>query len=575
MSSDKKKLTSEDFSEKYNGAVPDTRGFSLMRTVGLSREDLSTRPMIGIANSWSEVVPGHNNLRQVAEAVKRGIYTAGGIAVEFGVGGVCDIAQTGYVLPTRDVICDSIELQVMTQRFDGLVMLGSCDKIVPGMIMAAARLRDEVPSLIVTGGPALQGQPFKDKRMMEFELQAAIKAGLKAGSVQREAIAPIIDCVMPTCGACNFYGTANTMSAVTEAIGLQPPTGGTIPAVYNDRLILAAEAGKMIVELVRSGQKGRDVLTWEALQNAIAFLIATGGSTNGVLHLSAIGNELDYDPDIIMEEFSKQSEVVPQIMAVYPNGPESQPAEYFHYAGGVPRVFENLGKAGLLNMNAMTVTGKTIAENLAENVYTYQGDYSDVITTVDKPFGMGGLAILRGNLAPDTAVCKPAGFPKEALKFTGEAVCFENAELADAAIMRGDIKQGQVLVIRNEGPKGGPGMRELTNPLKTLIHQGLGGKVLYITDGRFSGTNNGAFVGHISPEAASGGPIALVHNGDKITLDCYKKELTLHISDEEMTRRRAEWKPIVRNLRGYMARYVELASSANRGGVLVAPSKQK
>ncbi|MDR2730697.1 MAG: dihydroxy-acid dehydratase [Treponema sp.] len=571
-----RKNYSEDYTDNYEGAIPNTRGFNFIRTVGYSRDDLVNKPVIGIANAWSDVVPGHNNLRQVAEAVKRGIYMAGGIAAEYGVSGVCDAAVNEYVLPTRDVICDSIELETMNQHFDGLVMIGSCDKIVPGMIMAACRMKDVLPSLIVTGGPALLGRPFKGKTVIEFEFRKEMLKGLQNGSIKREAVAPISDCGMVTCGACCYYGTANTMSAITEAIGLQLPSGGTIPAVFYERLILAEESGKAIVNLVKNGKKGRDILTFEALQNAIAVLMATGGSTNGVLHTLAIANELELDPDAIIHEFEIQSKKVPVITAIYPEGPESNPTETFHYAGGVPRVFEYLNKAGLINPNVLTVSGKTLGENIKEHIYVYQGDWSDVIRPADNPFSKeGGLAILRGNLAPDTAVCKPAAFPENCKVFTGPAICFENAEEADAAIADGTVKAGHVMVIRNEGPRGGPAMREMAMPLKNLIHAGLGDKVLYITDGRFSGTNNGAFVGHICPEAAAGGPIALVKDGDIITIDTYKNSLTIDVNEEEFAKRRSVWKPRKLNLRGYLARYVELVSGANRGCILVPPSRQK
>lgn len=565
----KRKFNCEDFTTHYDGAIPDTRGYNWLRTVGFSREDLATRPVIAIANSWSEIVPGHNNLRQVAEAVKRGINLEGGLAVEFGVMGVCDASCTEYVLPTRDLICDSIECEILNHHYDGLVLLGSCDKIVPGMIMAASRLRNDVPSIMVTGGPSLLGRPFKDKTLIEFELQREVTKGYEEGTIRREAIPGIMDACLATCGACCFYGTANTMCALSEAIGLQLPTGGTIPAVFYDRLILAEESGKAIVRLIREGKKGRDILTKEAVQNAIAVLMATGGSTNGVLHLCAIANELGLDPEWTMNEISRQSDTVPVITSIYPDGPESHPAEVFHYAGGVPRVLEYLNDAGLLKKDALTVSGKTVEENIKNHIYITQGDWSDVIRPVDNPFNkVGGLAILHGNLAPNSAVCKPAAFPENCWKFTGEAICFESSEEADLAIEKGLVREGHVMVIRNEGPKGGPGMRELSMPLKNLIHGGLGGKVLYITDGRFSGTNNGAFIGHVCPEAAAGGPIALVRDGDIITLDLYQKTLILEVSNEELERRKAEWKPVERHLTGYLKRYVQQVSGAERGCVI-------
>ena len=542
----------------------------MLPLMGWDIDDLTDRPVIAIANTFNEICPGHMNLRQVCDAVKHGICQAGGVPVEFGTIGVCDATQSGYVLPTRDVICDSIELMVKNHQFDGLIMLGSCDKIVPGMMMAAARCG--IPAMIVTGGPMLGGPPFNGRPKSEQTAVIEAEGMYQAGKLSLEEVFNLANTVMPTFGSCAYYGTANTMSCVSEAIGLQIPGGGAIPAVFCERLRHAKASGVQIVELVKRGIKAADILNMKSLQNAIAYLMATGGSTNGVLHLAALGNELGYDPDIIMAEFDRLSDEVPQISRIFPAGTNDYVMEDFYYSGGVPRVMENLKDK--LNLDVMTVTGMTVRENIKSYVYDYPTCNDEIIRPLDRPFGEGGLAILRGNLAPDTAVCKPAGIPQCMKDFTGRAVCFDSEEEASAAVKALKIKAGDVVVLRYGGPKGEPGMREMCFIMKHMIGQGLGESVALVTDGRFSGTNNGCFVGHISPEAASGGPIALVKDGDLITLNTYKKELTLHVSDEELAQRRAEWHYTPKKVTGYMARYRALASSANRGGILVAPEEK-
>lgn len=539
--------------------------WQMLSLIGWDEEDMTDRPVIAVVNTFSDICPGHMNLHQVGEAVKLGITQAGGVPVEFGTIGVCDITQNGYVLPTRDVICDSIELMVKCHGFDGVIMLGSCDKIVPGMMMAAARC--EIPAMIVTGGPSLGGPPFEGRPKTELTAVAEAEGQYMAGKISKEEVFNLARTVMPTYGSCAYYGTANTMSCVTEAIGLQLPGGGAIPAVYSERLRHAKASGKKIVELVKKGVKATDILSFEALQNAIMFLMATGGSTNGVLHLSALGNELGYDPSVIMQEFDRLSNEIPQLVRVFPAGTNDYVMEDFYFSGGVPRVMENLRSK--LNLDVMTCTGKTLRENIDDYVYQYKDCNPEIIRTLDQPFGMGGLAILKGNLAPDTAVCKPAGIPEKMRRYTGKAVCFDCEQDATDALKALKIKAGDVVIIRYGGPKGEPGMREMCNFMKYLIGQGLGEEVMLVTDGRFSGTNNGCFVGHVSPEAAAGGPIALVRDGDEISIDVYKKELTLHVSDEELERRRAEWHYTPKPVKGFMARYRKLAASANRGGILV------
>ena len=544
-----------------------TGKWQMLPLQGWSIDDLTDRPVIGIANTFNEICPGHMNLRQVCDAVKHGICLAGGVPVEFGTIAVCDIAQSGYVLPIRDVICDSIELMVKNHHFDGIVMLGSCDKIVPGMLMAAARC--EIPAIIVTGGPMLGGPAFNGRPKTEWTVVAEAVGMVQAGKLSKDELLQLAGTVMPTVGSCAFYGTANTMSCVTEAIGMQLPGGGSIPAVYVERLRHAKASGEKIVELVRKNIKATDIMTMESMRNAISFLMATGGSTNGVLHLAALGNELGFDPDIIMNEFDRLSKEVPQICRIYPAGTNNYVMEDFYFSGGVPRVMEYLKSK--LDTSVMTVTGKTLGENIEEYEYPYTGCNDEIIRPLDRPFGEGGLAILRGNLAPDTAVCKPAGIPDNMKNFTGRAVCFDSEEEASAAVNALKIKAGDVVVLRYSGPKGEPGMREMCYIMKHMVGQGLADSAALITDGRFSGTNNGCFVGHISPEAAAGGPLALVKDGDMITINVEKNELTLHVSDEELAKRRAEWKYTPKKTDKFMARYRALASSANRGGILVAP----
>ncbi|MGI6584896.1 MAG: dihydroxy-acid dehydratase [Lutisporaceae bacterium] len=370
----------------------------------------------------------------------------------------------------------------------------------------------------------------------------------------------------PTCGSCNFYGTANTMSCAAEALGMVLPDGGAIPAVYNERMRCAKRSGEKIMELVERNIRPSDIVTMKSIQNTISYLMATGGSTNAVLHLCAVAYEMGIDTDLIMQEFDRQSTQIPHIARINPAS-NIYDMEDFYKSGGVPRVMEYLKDH--INLDVMTVTGKTLGENINQHSYLYSDCNDEVIRPFDRPFDtLGGLAIMRGNLAPDTGVAKPAAIAEEVRRFTGNAICFDSEEDCEKALMELKIKPGHVVVIRYEGPKGGPGMREMYRPLKLMNGQGLALTTALITDGRFSGTNNGCFVGHISPEAAEGGPIALIRDGDKITIDVYKKELTLHVSDEELACRRAQWSYTPKKLTGYLARYAAMARSADKGGVL-------
>lgn len=539
----------------------------IYKAMGFDDSDF-TRPIIGIANAYSEVVSGHYNLRQVAEFVKKGIHLAGGNAVEFGVIGVCDGCVHGhdgvhYVLPSREIIADSVEVMCRSHHLDGIVLLGSCDKIVPGMLMGATR--KNLPALMVPGGPMLGGPAFGKKKKADSSAVTEAQGMYQAGELDWQTVLNLVETTNPTCGSCSFYGTANTMSCAAEALGMTITGAGAIPAVYADRFRCAKQSGEAIVNLVKKGIRARDIMTLDSIKNAISYLMASGGSTNAVIHICAIAHELGLNTEDIMAEFDRQSTLIPHIARINPASDEFV-MEDFYMAGGVPRVMEMLKDH--LNLDVITATGKTLRENLESYNYLYPAN-EEIIRPFDRPFSdLGGLAIMRGNLAPDTGVAKPAAIKEETRRFTGEAICFNSEEECWNALERREIKPGHVVVIRYEGPKGGPGMREMFRPMKLMNGQGLALSTALITDGRFSGTNNGCFVGHISPEAAVGGPIALVENGDKITIDVYKKELTLHVSDEELAKRRAKWSYTPRKLSGYLAHYAALACSADKGAVL-------
>ncbi|MGI6349943.1 MAG: dihydroxy-acid dehydratase [Eubacteriales bacterium] len=547
--------------------IEDLNNLMFYGAYGCSEEDFK-RPIIGIANSFNEIVPGHMNLRQVADFVKKGIYRGGGTAVEFGTIACCDgvaSAHEGnfYVLPSREVIADSVETMVKAHRLDGLVMLGSCDKIVPGMLMAAARI--DIPTIFVAGGPMLGGPAFGKKQKTDGTAFTEAMGMMQVGKASEQEVRNLAMLTMPTCGSCSMYGTANTMSAIAEALGLSLPGSALIPAVYAERFRAAQASGEKIVELVKKGITSQQILTFEAIQNAIGLCMASGGSTNAVIHLCALAYELGIDTDEVLKEFDRQSSIVPVIVTVNPAS-NVWDMEDWYKAGGVPKVMQNIKK--FIQPQAMTVTGKTMGENLDEHRFLYPAD-DDLVRTIDNPHStLGGLAIMRGNLAPDSGVAKPAAISEEVRQFTGEAICFDSEDECSEALKALKVKPGHVVVVRYEGPKGGPGMREMYAPMKLLHGQGLATCTALITDGRFSGTNNGCFVGHISPEAAVGGPIALVKDGDKITIDVINKTLTLHVSDEEMAKRKAEWKYEPKKTKGYLARYAKLAKSADKGGVL-------
>ncbi len=534
---------------------------ALYKSMGYSDYDLE-QPLIGIANSWNRLVPGHYNLNLVSDYVKQGIRQAGGTPVEFGVIAACDGIAQGhdgmhYILPTRDLIANDIETMIEAHRLDAMVMLGSCDKIVPGMLMAAARL--DIPAILVVGGPMEGGCEF-DGRASDFTSITEGLGMLRAGKIDEATYRELEDCAGPTCGSCSFLGTANTMCCVAEAMGLCLPASATIPATHADRLRAAQESGRIIVQLLKSGITARQIINKKGLENAIRVSTAMGGSTNVALHIPATGYEADCE--ISMALFEELCRSTPYIAKMNPAAALNVPD--FHQAGGVPAVMREI--LPLLHGDALTVTGKTVAENVADA----EIHDSNIIKTMADPWSTGGgLAVLHGNLAPNTAITKPAAIVPEMHTFTGKAHCFNTEEEANRAILEGKVQEGEVVVIRYEGPKGGPGMREMYKAMKLLYGRGLALKTALVTDGRFSGTNNGCFVGHISPEAAEGGPIAVVQDGDTITVDIPNRSLHLEVSDEEIKARLSRWqRPEPKFKKGYLALYARLAESADKGAII-------
>jgi len=538
---------------------------NVIKAMGYSDDDLTTqRPAIGIANSWNTLIPGHVSFNQLSEQVKKGIHRAGGTVYEFGVIGLCDaIAKENfnYVLPSREVICDSVEIMAGANPLDGIILLASCDKIVPGMLMAAARL--DIPAILVNSGPMLGGVEFGGRKSDATSVSEALGM-YKTGKISLEEYKTIEDLSCPTCGSCSFMGTANTMCCLAEAMGMSLTDGAAIPAVYADRLRLAEQSGEAICNLVKQGITARDIINKKSLENTVKVCLAIGGSTNAVLHLCALAYEAEADINILdaFDEFSKNT---PTIAKVYPAAKWDM--EDLWRAGGIPRVMDRL--RSILHMDAMTCTGKSMKENIDTFHYRFP-ERNEVITTMDQPFATsGGLAVLRGNLAPKTGISKPAAIDPRVRQFTGTAMVFDSDEKAVQAILDGKIKEGNVVVIRYEGPKGGPGMIEMYRALKYLYGMGLSTSTAVVTDGRFSGTNNGCFVGHISPEAAEGGPIAIVENGDKISIDVIHGSIHLHVSDDEITRRLKNWeKPESKVKQGYLSLYSRLASSADEGAII-------
>ncbi|MDR1272105.1 MAG: dihydroxy-acid dehydratase [Clostridiales Family XIII bacterium] len=541
---------------------------TMWKGVGMSEGDMR-RPFIGIANAYGESIAGHMHFRTLAEHLKKGIYRAGGVSSEFGTIAPCDGlagAHNGndYVLPSRDVIADSIELIHRAHVFDGIVILASCDKIVPAALMAAARL--DIPAMVLVGGPMVSTMEFNGRK---GDLTSIVEAwGMhQLGVIDQQKVDDLSEVLCPTCGSCQFYGTANSMCCLVEALGMSLPGSALIPATYNERTRDAIATGEAIVNLVKEGIRPSEVMSFDAIKNGIRIAMATGMSTNVVLHLMAITNELGYEPDEILPLFNEMNDTTPQIVQVNPAA--TYDMEDFYKAGGIPRVMQRIKP--LLNLDVITSSGKTLGENIEGYRFLWPED-DRVIKTLEDPVNpTGGLVLLKGNVAPDTCVAKPSGIAPEIRVFTGPAVCFDSEEECSEAIAAGKVKKGDVIVLRYEGPRGGPGMREMVVPLKTLKGRGILTDIALISDGRFSGTNNGCFVGHISPEAAEGGPLAIIRDGDIVTVDTVdKREVNVHLSDEEIVARLADWKYEPKKIGGVMGKYMAHVRSANTGAV-VAP----
>ena len=540
---------------------------SLFNALGMTKEEMN-RPLVGIVSSYNEIVPGHMNIDKIVNAVKMGVAMAGGTPVMFPAIAVCDGIAMGHVgmkysLVTRDLICDSTECMAMAHQFDALVMVPNCDKNVPGLLMAAARLN--IPTVFVSGGPMLAGKVKGCKTSLSSMFEAV--GSYAAGTMSEEDVLDFEENACPTSGSCSGMYTANSMNCLTEVLGMGLKGNGTIPAVYSQRIRLAKEAGMKVMEMLEKNIRPRDIMTEKAFHNALTVDMALGCSTNSMLHLPAIAHEAGIEIDL---------DIANEISAKTPNLCHLAPAghtyiEELNEAGGVYAVMNELNKKGLLHTDCMTVTGKTVGENIEGCV----NKNPEVIRPIDNPYSeTGGIAVLRGNLAPDTGVVKRSAVAPEMMVHEGPARVFDCEEDAIAAIKGGKIVAGDVVVIRYEGPKGGPGMREMLNPTSAIAGMGLGSSVALITDGRFSGASRGASIGHVSPEAAVGGNIALVEEGDIIKIDIPNNKLDFVISDEELEARRAKWQPREPKITtGYLKRYAELVTSGNRGAVLELPKK--
>lgn len=541
---------------------------SLFNALGFTQEEMK-KPLIGIVSSYNEIVPGHMNIDKIVEAVRMGVAMAGGVPRVFPAIAVCDGIAMGhegmkYSLVTRDLIADSTECMAKAHQFDALVMVPNCDKNVPGLLMAAARIN--IPTIFVSGGPMMAGHVYGRKRSLSSMFEAV--GEFSARKITEEQLQEYERKVCPTCGSCSGMYTANSMNCLTEALGMGLSGNGTIPAVYSDRLRLAKHAGMKIMELLEKNIRPRDIMTEEAFMNALTVDMALGCSTNSMLHLPAIAHEAGVEINVdIANEVSART---PNLCHLAPAGPTYM--EDLNEAGGVYAVMKELTKKNLLNLDCMTVTGKTVGENIApcENLNP------DVIRPLENPYSpTGGLAALKGNLAPDSGIVKRSAVVPEMMVHEGPARVFDCEEDAIAAILGGKIQAGDVVVIRYEGPKGGPGMREMLNPTSAIAGMGLGSSVALITDGRFSGASRGASIGHVSPEAAVGGPIALVEEGDIISIDIPNYKLELKVPDDVLAERKAAWKPRKPKITdGYLARYAALVTSGNRGAILKVPGEE-
>ncbi|MCI8726028.1 MAG: dihydroxy-acid dehydratase [Hungatella sp.] len=534
---------------------------SLFRALGITEEELA-RPLVGVVSSYNEIVPGHMNLDKIVDAVKQGVAMAGGTPVVFPAIAVCDGIAMGhegmkYSLVTRDLIADSTECMALAHQFDALVMVPNCDKNVPGLLMAAARLN--IPTVFVSGGPMLAGRVKGEKRSLSSMFEAV--GSYAAGTMTEEDVEEFVCKVCPTCGSCSGMYTANSMNCLTEVLGMGLEGNGTVPAVYSERTRLAKHAGMAVMDMLKKNICPRDIMTEAAFRNALTMDMALGCSTNSMLHLPAIAHEAGVELNVdIANEISART---PNLCHLAPAGPTYM--EDLNEAGGIYAVMKEISKLGLLNLDCMTVTGKTVGENIKNAV----NRDTEVIRTVENPYSpTGGIAVLRGNLAPDSCVVKRSAVVPEMLKHEGPARVFDCEEDAIAAIKGGRIVAGDVVVIRYEGPKGGPGMREMLNPTSAIAGMGLGASVALITDGRFSGASRGASIGHVCPEAAAGGPIGLVEEGDIISIDINANTINMKVSDEELARRKASWTPKVKEVSGYLKRYRRAVTSADKGAVL-------
>ena len=549
--------------KKLFEGIEGARRRAIYKANGYTEEDLR-KPHIGVVNTWNEAAPGHFHLRGIAESVKVGVWQAGGTPFEFGTISTCGSPCVGaenkalrYELVIRDIIAGSIEIVAMEHMFDGLVLLSSCDSIIPAELMAAARL--DIPSIVVTGGPMLPGK-YHGRDIVMSELDEAFLGGIEAGKISEKEVLEMEDVVCPGPGACPLMGTANTMQILSEALGMSLPGSSTVPAVSAHKLRVAKESGRQVVELVKKEIRPSRIMTEETLANAIVVDLAIGGSTNAVLHLLTLAQELGIE--LCLDEFDRLSRRTPCICAVIPNGPYT--VVDFHEAGGVPALMKEL--RDLLDLSCFTVSGKTLGENLEGARISNE----KVITRRNDPvYKEGGLAVLRGNLAPGGAIARPTSFKKEMLRHEGPAKVFDCDEDALKAIYKKEVKRGDVVVIRYEGPRGAPGMREMMLSADALVGMELDKHIALITDGRFSGFNRGAAVGHISPEAMVGGPIAVIKNGDIIEIDIPKRCLNVHLTDEEIKSRLRSWRPSEPKVkRGVLTIYSRLVEQADKGATI-------
>jgi dihydroxy-acid dehydratase len=548
-------------SDKMKKGMQQSPSRSLLKALGMTNEEIR-KPMIGIVSSYNEIVPGHMNIDKIVDAVRMGVAEAGGMPVVFPAIAVCDGISMGHIgmkysLVTRDLICDSTECMAMAHQFDALVMIPNCDKNVPGLLMAAARLN--IPTVFVSGGPMLAGKVKGHKKSLSSMFEAV--GAYAAGKMTEADVEEMENKVCPTCGSCSGMYTANSMNCLTEVLGMGLRGNGTIPSVYSERLRLAKQAGYAVMDVLEKNIRPRDIMTEEAFRNALTMDMALGCSTNSMLHLPAIAHEAGVKLDVnIANEISAKT---PNLCHLAPAGHTYM--EDLNEAGGIYAVMKEISKLGLLHLDCMTVTGKTVGENIAHAVNLDP----EVIRPVENPYSKtGGIAVLRGNIAPDSCVVKRSAVAPEMLKHSGPARVFDCEDDAIAAIKGGKIVDGDVVVIRYEGPKGGPGMREMLNPTSAIAGMGLGSTVALITDGRFSGASRGASIGHVAPEAAVGGPIALIQEGDIIDIDINANTINARVSDEEFAQRKKTWKPRINEAKGYLARYRQLVTSAPEGAIL-------